>query len=93
MSKVTTIITGADGKVTTIVTRRSGCGCLTILAAIVVFVAPAGFGAWAVPAYIGLGVLAVAYVAIQYSRIPNKVRRPTATRQPPSEPAPPPPLP
>jgi hypothetical protein len=45
--------------VTTIVTRRSGCGCLTILAAVVVFVLPAGFGAWAVPAYIFLGVLVV----------------------------------
>jgi hypothetical protein len=29
MSRVTTIITGPDGSVTRIVTRRSGCGCLT----------------------------------------------------------------
>lgn len=86
----TTIITGPDGRVTTIVTRSSGCGCLTILAAIVVFVLPAGFGAWAVPAYIGLGVLAVAYVLSWYLGFLKNVRRPTPT--PPPSPAPPPPL-
>ena len=63
MSRVTTIITGPDGKVTTVVTRRSGCGCLTFLAAVVVFFLPATFGAWAIPAYIFLGILVVAAVA------------------------------
>jgi hypothetical protein len=59
-----TTITHPDGSVTTVVTRRSGCGCLTILAAIVVFVGPAAwFGAWAIPAYIFLGVLFIAAVA------------------------------
>ena len=39
-----TKITGPDGKVTTIVTRRSGCGCggiITVLAALFVLFAPA----------------------------------------------------
>ena len=39
MRRITTI-TGPDGKVTTVVTR-TGCGCLTILAVIVVFFGPA----------------------------------------------------
>jgi hypothetical protein len=43
MSRVTTIITGPDGKATTVVTRRSGCGCLTALAAVVVLF---GRAAW-----------------------------------------------
>jgi hypothetical protein len=86
MSRVTTIITGPDGKVTTVVTRRSGCGGLTILAAIVVFFGPAAwFGAWAVPAYIFLGVLAVAAIA---TSLRKNVHR-TAPKPPPA-PAPPP---
>ena len=61
MSKVTTIITGADGKVTRVVSRRSGCGCLPILAAVVVLVGPAAwFGpVGAVLAYVALGIVAV----------------------------------
>jgi hypothetical protein len=91
MRRITTI-TGPDGKVTTVSTRGQGCGCLTILAAIVVFFGPAAwFGAWAVPAYILLGVLVVAYVAAWYPSIRKNVRRPTST--PPPAPAPPPPLP
>jgi hypothetical protein len=59
MSRVTTIITGPDGKVTSVVTRRSGCGCLTVLAAVVVLFGPA---AWfplplAIIAYVALGVV------------------------------------
>jgi hypothetical protein len=61
MSRVTTIITGADGKVTTVVMRRSGgCGgCLSIFAAILVVTIPAAtFGpVGAVLAYAGLGVV------------------------------------
>jgi len=61
MSRVTTIITGPDGKATTVVTRRSGCGCLTGLALVVVLFGPA---AWfplplAIAAYVALGVVAV----------------------------------
>lgn len=82
MRRITTI-TGPDGQVTTVVTRSSGCGCLTILAAIVVFVVPAGFGAWAVPAYCLLGVLVVA------GALSALIRR--RGPQPPPAPAPPPP--
>jgi hypothetical protein len=62
MSRVTTIITGPDGRATTVVTRHSGCGCLTVLAAVVVLFGPA---AWfplplAIVAYILLGVVALA---------------------------------
>jgi hypothetical protein len=79
MRRITTI-TGPDGKVTTVVTRSSGCGCLTILAAIVVFFGPAAwFGAWAVPAYVLLGVLVVAAVA---SSLRKNVHR-TAPNPPP----------
>ena len=86
MSRVTTIITGPDGKVTTVVTRRSGCGCLTFLAAVVVFFLPATFGAWAVPAYIFLGVLVIAAVASSLRK--KNVHR--AAPKPPPAPAPPP---
>jgi hypothetical protein len=67
MSKITTIITGPDGSVTRIVTRRSGCGCLTALAFVVVVFGPAAwFGSLgAVLAYLLLGVLIVAVVAIK----------------------------
>ena len=82
MSRVTTIITGPDGRVTTVVTRTSGCGCLTILAAFVVFFLPATFGAWAVPAYVFLGVLVVAAVVSSY------LRRPTRAPQQPRPPLP-----
>jgi hypothetical protein len=82
MSRVTTIITGPDGKVTTVVTRRSGCGCLTALAAIVVFFGPA---AWfplplAVVAYVVLGVLIVAgaagWISHRRTPVPPRVPRP-----------------
>lgn len=43
MSRVTTIITGPDGKATTVVTRRSGCGCITVLALVVVLFSPAAW--------------------------------------------------
>lgn len=66
MSRVTTIITGPDGKVTTVVTRRSGCGCggvltLLLVALVVVF----GPAAWfplplAIVAYGVLGAVLVA---------------------------------
>lgn len=90
MSRITRI-TGPDGKVTTIVTRSSGCGCLTTLAAFVVFFLPAGFGfgAWAVPAYIFLGILIVAAVAAQ---VRQNGQRPTPGAEPPPAPAPPPPF-
>ena len=80
-----TRITGPDGEVTTVVTRSSGCGCLTILAAMVVFVLPAGFGAWAVPAYVFLGVLVVA------GAVSALIRR-RAPQPPPAHSQPPPPL-
>jgi hypothetical protein len=80
-----TRITGPDGEVTTVVTRSSGCGCLTILAAMVVFVIPAGFGAWAVPAYVFLGVLVVA------GAVSAHIRR-RAPQPPPAHSQPPPPL-
>jgi hypothetical protein len=60
MSRVTRI-TDSNGKVTTIVTRSSGCGgCLTILAAVVVLFGPAAWfpGPLAVMAYVALGVVA-----------------------------------
>ena len=86
MSRVTTIITEPDGSVTRIVTRRSGCGCLTVLAAVVVLFGPAAwFGAWAVPAYIFLGILVVAAVA---NSLRKNVHR--TAPQPPPVPAPPP---
>ena len=90
MRRITTI-TGPDGKVTTISTRGQGCGCLTVLAAIVVFFGPAAwFGPWAIPAYCLLGILIVAYVAVWYPSIRRNVRRPTRGPQPPPVPAPPP---
>lgn len=64
----TTRITGPDGSTTTI-KQTSGCGCLTVLALLVVIFGPAAwFGAWAVPAYIGLG-LAVAVPLVIGARI------------------------
>jgi hypothetical protein len=83
MRRITTI-TGPDGEVTTVVTRSSGCGCLTILAAMVVIVIPAGFGAWAVPAYVFLGVLVVA------GAVSALIRR-RAPQPPPAHSQPPPP--
>jgi hypothetical protein len=61
MRRITTI-TGPDGKVTKITTRTSGCGCLTLLAAVVVVFGPI---AWfplplAVVAYAITAVLLVA---------------------------------
>ena len=79
-----TTITYPDGSTTTIVTRRSGCGCLTFLAAVVVLFGPA---AWfplplAIVAYVALGgVVVLAGVG----RLVQNARR---TPQPP--PAPPP---
>ncbi|HUZ70722.1 MAG TPA: hypothetical protein VMU65_13520 [Candidatus Saccharimonadales bacterium] len=87
MSRVTTIITGPDGSVTTIVTRRSGCGCLTFLAAVIVLFGPAAwFGAWAVPAYIFLGVLAVAAVASSLRKNVHRTPKPTPAPAPPPAP-------
>jgi hypothetical protein len=89
MSRVTTIITGPDGSVTRIVTRRSGCGCLTFLAAVVVLFGPAAWFPlpWAIVAYIALGVVVVLAGA---GWLVQKARRtvPPATPQPPSAPAP-----
>ena len=88
MSRVTTIITGPDGKVTSVVTRRSGCGCLTVLAAVVVLFGPA---AWfplplAIIAYVALGVV-VALAGAGW--LVQKTRR-TAPPAPPPVAAPPP---
>ena len=88
MSRVTTIVTGPDGSVTKIVTRRSGCGCLTFLAAVVVLFGPA---AWfplplAIVAYIALGVIAVLGCA---GWLLQK-RRTAPASTPPPPPAPPP---
>jgi hypothetical protein len=90
MSRITRI-TGPDGKVTTIVTRSSGCGCLTILAAVVVLFGPAAWfpGPLAVAAYVLLGVLAVVYVLGWYLGFLKNVRRPESGPQPPPAPAPP----
>jgi uncharacterized membrane protein len=90
MRRITTI-TGPDGKVTTVVTRSSGCGCLTLLAAVVVVFGPA---AWfplplAIVAYIVLGVIAVIGGA---GWLLQNVRRSAPTPQPPSVPATPPPF-
>jgi hypothetical protein len=90
MSKVTTTITGADGKVTTVVTRRSGCGCLTVLAAVVVLFGPA---AWfppplAIVAYVLLGVIVVLSASRWFQQSTGRTRKPR-TPQPPPVPAPP----
>jgi len=89
MSRVTTIITGPDGSVTRIVTRRSGCGCLTFLAVVVVLFGPAAWFPlpWAITAYIALGIVVV---LAGVGRLVQNARRtaPAATPQPP--PAPPP---
>jgi hypothetical protein len=61
MSRVTTIITGPDGRVTRVVTRRSGCGCLTVLALVVVVFGPA---AWFGPVGAVLAYSALAVVAL-----------------------------
>jgi hypothetical protein len=84
MSRITKI-TGPDGRVTTI-KQTSGCGCLTVLAAIVVIFGPAAwFGATgAVLAYTFLGLLVVGALAYQI----NQARRRSAVPAPP--PAPPP---
>jgi hypothetical protein len=91
VSRVTTIITGPDGKTTTIVTRRSGCGCLTALAVVVVLFGPA---AWfplplAIVAYFAIGVVVLLGAAgwlLQKTAGTPKPRTP----QPPPVPAPPP---
>lgn len=89
MSRVTTIITGPDGKATTVVTRRSGCGCLTALAVVVVLFGPA---AWfplplAIIAYAVLGLLVVAGAAGRIQKHRQAAPMPPA---PPAYPAPPP---
>jgi hypothetical protein len=85
MSRVTTRITGPDGSVTTIVTRRSGCGCLTALAFVVVVVVPAAyFGPWAVPAYVGLAALVVGLFWVKVAQ--EKQKRRQAAAPPPAPP-------
>jgi hypothetical protein len=91
MSRVTTIITGPDGKVTRIVTRRSGCGCLTFLAVVVVLFGPA---AWfpqplAILAYVVLGVVVVLGAARWFLQSTGRTPK-SQTPQPPPVPAPPP---
>jgi hypothetical protein len=91
MSRVTTIITGPDGKATTIITRRSGCACLTLLAAVVVLFGPA---AWfplplAIVAYILLGVVAPAAGAGWFMQKTGRTAPKPRTPQPPPVPAPP----
>jgi hypothetical protein len=91
MSRVTTIITGPDGKVTRVVTRRSGCGCLTILAAVVVLFGPA---AWfplplAIVAYVLLGVVALAAGARWFLQNAGRTAPKPRTPQPPPVPVPP----
>jgi hypothetical protein len=75
MSRVTTIITGPDGSVTRIVTRRSGCGCLTFLAAVVVLFGPA---AWVVGQF-ERGGRGAACRAMKAAGIEMRRRRSTTT--------------
>jgi hypothetical protein len=91
MSRVTTIITGPDGKVTRVVTRRSGCGCVTALALAVVLFGPA---AWfplplAIVAYVALGVIAVLGCLGWFLQKTGRTPKPR-NPQPPPVPAPPP---
>jgi hypothetical protein len=83
-----TIITGPDGSVTRVVTRRSGCGCLTVLAAVVVLFGPA---AWfplplAIAAYVALGVIAVVGCAGWLLRQTGRTPKPQAPQPPPAPP-------
>jgi hypothetical protein len=84
VSRVTKIIS-PDGRVTTI-KQTSGCGCLTVLAFLVVIFGPA---AWFGPtgaalAYSGLGLVVVALCAIAVSRSRSQRKAPLAwTPQPP----------
>ena len=91
MSRVTTIVTGPDGSVTRIVTRRSGCGCLTFLAVVVVLFGPAAWFPlpWAITAYIALGVVVV-LAGVRWLVQSARRTAPAATPQPPPAPAPPP---
>ncbi len=84
MSRVTKIIS-PDGRVTTI-KQTSGCGCLTVLAFLVVIFGPAAwFGTTgAILAYVGLGLLVVATLAYQVSRARGR-----SVPTPPPPPAPP----
>jgi hypothetical protein len=83
-----TTITYPDGSVTTVVTRRSGCGCLTFLAAVVVLFGPAAWFPlpWAITAYIALGVVAVLGCA---GWLLQKTRRTPEPRVPQPPPVPP----
>jgi len=84
MSRITRI-TGPDGRVTTI-KQTSGCGCLTVLAFLVVVFGPAAwFGpTGAVLAYSGLGVAIVACCVLAVSRSRSQRTAPQAwTPQPP----------
>ncbi|MGA8415645.1 MAG: hypothetical protein WB808_03405 [Candidatus Dormiibacterota bacterium] len=83
----TTRITGPDGRVTTI-KQTSSCGCLTVLAAVVVIFGPAAwFGpVGAVLAYTFLGLLVVGALAYQISQ----ARRRPVVSAPTPPPAPPP---
>lgn len=84
MSRITKIIT-PDGKVTTI-KQTSSCGCVTVLAAIVVIFGPAAwFGAWAIPAYVFLALVLAGSLGVQIHR----GRRPSGTPAPTTPPAPP----
>jgi hypothetical protein len=89
MRRITTI-TGPDGKVTTVVTRRSGCGCLTALAAVVVVFGPAAWfpPALAIVAYVVLGVVVLLGVAGWFLQKTGRTPKPR-TPQPPPVPAPP----
>jgi hypothetical protein len=94
MSRVTTIITGPDGSVTRIVTRRSGCGCLTFLAVVVVLFGPAAWFPlpWAISAYVALGVVAVlgcaGWLLQKTRRTPRLPVSPPPVPAPPAPPAP-----
>jgi hypothetical protein len=90
MSRVTTIITGPDGEATTVVTRRSGCGCLTVLAFVVVVFGPA---AWfplplAIVAYVALGAVVLVGGAGWLLQKTGRKAKPRAP-QPPPVPVPP----
>jgi hypothetical protein len=64
MSRITRI-TSPDGRTTTI-KQTSSCGCLTVLAFLVVLFGPvAWFGAWAVAAYALLAVFVLAVLGYQ----------------------------
>jgi hypothetical protein len=57
--RTTTTTTNPDGS-TTVTRSKTSCGCFTAFLVLLVLGIPAVyFGAWAIPAYVVLGILAV----------------------------------